>query len=163
LTPISTGLIFNLGRALEGCARTQEAIEHYRTTLSLRPDDAPSHYNLARLLEDAGQTRDAIEHYRQAIAVEPDFSAAHTNLGGLLLTAGNVQEAIKSFERALRGQKDLLNYMNLAMAYSLANRTAEAIPLAEKALDLARSQRETSLAAEIEAALAHWRAPRSTP
>jgi protein O-mannosyl-transferase len=154
---------YNLARALEGSSRPQDAIEHYRVTLRLRPDDAASHYNLARLLEDAGQTLQAIEHYRQATAAQPGFSAAHANLGILLLTAGYMQEAIKNFEAALRGQEDLANYMNLAMAYSLANRVAEAIPMAERALDLARSQSETLLAEELEATLAHFRAQRSTP
>ena len=154
---------YNLARAFEGSARPQDAIEQYRTTLRLRPDDAASHYNLARLLEGAGHTLQAIEHYRQAIAVQPDFSAAHTNVGILLLSAGHMQEAIENFEAALRGQEDLANYMNLAMAYSLANRAAEAIPMAEKALDLARAQGETSLAEEFEAALAYFRAQRSAP
>ena len=39
----------------------------------------------------------------------------------------------------------------------------EAIPMAEKALDLARSQSETSLAEQLEAALAYFRTQRSTP
>ena len=115
------------------------------------------------MLEDTGHTLQAIEHYRQAIAVQPDFSAAHTNLGILLLTTGHTQEAIKNFEAALRLQEDLANYMNLVLVYSQLNRAAEAIPLAEKALDLARSQGETSLAEEFEAALAYFRGQRSTP
>jgi protein O-mannosyl-transferase len=154
---------YNLARALEGLLRYQDAIEHYRVTLKLRPDDSASHYNLARLLENTGHTLQAIEHYRQALAVQPDFSAAHTNLGVLLLSAGNTQEAIKNFEAALRGLENLTNYTNLAMAYSLANRVAEAIPLTEKALVLARSQSATSLAEELEATLADFRAQRPTP
>ncbi|MFV2068797.1 MAG: tetratricopeptide repeat protein [Pirellulales bacterium] len=154
---------FNLARALEGSARPQDAIEQYRMTLKLQPGDAASHYNLARLLEDAGHMPQAIEHYRQAIAARPDFSAAHTNLGVLLMTAGYIQEATRCFEAALRLQEDLDNFRNLAMAYALANRPAEAIPMAEKALDLARSQGETSLAERLEAALAYFRAQRPTP
>ena len=154
---------YNLARALEGSSRPQDAIEHYRLTLSLRPDDAASHYNLARLLEDAGKTRQAGEHYRQAIAAQPDFAAANANLGILLMTAGHRQEAIRHFEAALRGQEDLANCMNLAMAYAVENRVAEAIPLTEKALGLARSQGDTSLAKEIEAILADYRAQRSMP
>ena len=163
LDPNSYWAHYNLARALEGSARPQDAVEHYREAVRLRPKNAASHYNLARLLDDAGQAPQAIEHYRQAIAVQPEFSAAHTNLGILLLNAGNMPEAIESFEAALRGQKDLANYMNLAMAYSLADRAAEAIPMAEKALALARSQGEMPLAEELEAALAHFRAQRSTP
>ncbi len=53
--------------------------------------------------------------------------------------------------------------MNLVLVYSQLNRAAEAIPLAEKALDLARSQGETSLVEELEAVLAYFRGQRSTP
>ena len=163
LDPDSSRAHFNLARALEASARPRDAVEHYRTTLRLRPDDAASHYNLARLLEDAGHTRQALDHYRQAIAAQPDFSAARTNLGILLLTAGNTREAIENLEAALRGQEDLGTYVNLTTAYSLANRMDEAIPMAEKALDLARSQSETSLVKELEAALVYLRTQRATP
>jgi tetratricopeptide (TPR) repeat protein len=149
---------YNLARALEASSRTPDAIEHYRTALTLRPDDAVSHYNLARLLARAGHTRDAIEHYRRATTVEPGFAAAHANLGGLLADAGYVEEAIKSFEAALRAQENVANYMNLATAYSLVNRTDDAIRMAEQALELARSQQQTTLAKEIEAHLADLRA-----
>jgi tetratricopeptide (TPR) repeat protein len=154
---------YNLARALEGSARPQDAIEQYRTTLRLRPGDAASHYNLARLLEDAGLVQEAAPHYRQAISARPDFSEARANLGILLIGAGHTREAIENFEAALRVKKDLANYVNLATAYSIANRAAEAIPMAEKGLDLARAQGETSMAEELEATLAHLRARRSRP
>lgn len=163
LDPESDRAHFNLARALEGSARPQEAIEHYRETLRLRTDDAAAHYNLARLLEDTGHPLEATEHYRHAIDVQPDFSEAHTNLAILLLTTGDTQEAIKHFEMALRTHEDLANYMNLVMIYSQLNRAADAIPLAEKALDLARSQGETSLVEELEAALKYFRGQRSAP
>lgn len=157
LDPDSYRAHYNLALALEGSSQPQDAIEHYLAAVRLRVDDAASHYNLARLLEDTGKTRQAIDHYRQAIAAQPDFSSAHTNLAILLVTTGETQEAIRSFEAALRVQEDLDNYMNLIMVYAQLNRAAEVIPLAEKALDLARSQGETSLAAELEVVLAYFR------
>ncbi len=163
LDPNSYRAHYNLARSLEASARPQDAITHYRAALRLQPEDAASHYNLARLLEDAGNLREAIGHYRQAIALQPDFSAAHTNLAILLLSTGDTREAIQSFEAALRVQQDLGNYMNLIVAYSQLNRTAEAIPLAEKALELARSQGDTSLVEELDVALAYFRRQRSTP
>jgi len=162
LDPDSHRAHYNLARSLEQSARPQDAIDHYRTTLRLCPDDPASHYNLARLLANADRTLQAKEHYRQAIAAQSDFSAAHTNLGALLLSTGHKQESVKHFESALRGQEDLANYMNLAMAYAQVNRVADAIPMAEKALDLALSEGETSLSGEIEAALIFYREQRST-
>lgn len=151
---------YNLARALEASGRAQEAIAQYRATLEVRPNDALSHYNLARLLEDTGNIQQAVEHYHQAIAAKPDFSAAHNNLGIRLLTTGHVQEAIASFEAAVRGQENLENSLNLAMAYASANRVADAIPMAEKALELARSQNEPYLTQKIEATLAYLRTRR---
>ena len=120
----------------------------------MRPDDAASHYNLARLLEEAGHVSQATDHYRQAVAAQPDFSAAHTNLGILQLNSGHTQKAIQSFQAALQSQEDTGNCINLAMAYATANRLAEAMPLAEKALELARNPNEESLARQ---ALAYLR------
>ena len=154
---------FNLARALEASGQAEPAMEQYRATLEVRPDDAASHYNLARLLEDAGSTEQAVEHYRQAVAAQPDFSAAHNNLGIRLLTSGRVEEAIASFEAAVRGQENLENCLNLAMAYASANRVADAIPMAEKALDLARSQNEPYLAQKIKATLGYLRSRQTKP
>ena len=148
---------YNLARAFEDSGRFQEAIEQYGATLKVRPEDAASHYNVARLLEDAGETQQAIEHYRRAIAAQPNFPEAHNNLGIRLLTAGQVEEAIESFEAAVRGQENLENCLNLAMAYGSANRVDEAIAMAEKALDLARSQNATYLAERLEATLEYLR------
>ena len=137
---------FNLARAFEDTSRSQDAAKHYREALRARPNDAASHYNLARLLEEAGHVSQATDHYGQAVAAQPDFPAAHTNLGILQLNGGHTQEAIEHFEAALHGQENSGNCINLAMAYATANRLAEAIPMAERALDLARNPNETSLA-----------------
>ncbi len=163
LDPDSHRAQYNLARSLEQSARPRDAIDHYRATLRLCPDDPASHYNLARLLAIDGRGPQAIGHYRQAIAAQPDFHAAHTNLGILLMTSGRKQESVKHFEAALRGQEDLANYMNLAMAYSQVDRVAEAIPMAEKALDLARSEGETAIAKEIESTLKYYRTQRAAP
>jgi len=163
LDPDSYRAQFNLARALEASARPWQAIAHYRAALRLRPDDAASHYNLARLLEDAGHAQPAVQHYRRAIAAQPDFSAAHTNLGILLLSDGYLPAAIEHLETALRLQEDLVNCMNLMVAYAQAKREAEAVVTAEKALTLARLQGETSHVVELEAVLAHLRLRKSQP
>ncbi len=154
---------FNLARALESSGQTREAVEEYRTTLKLRPTDAVTHYSLARVLENSGRVQEAIVHYRQAAQAQPDMPAVHCNLGIALLNTGRLPEAIASFETALRQQDDLANNLNLATAYSMAGRAADAIPLAEKALDLARSQHETALVERLEANLAQLRTQIPSP
>ena len=148
---------YNLARAFEDLSCPEDAVIHYRQVLRLKPKDPASHYNLARLLEEAGSTSQATEHYRQAVAAQPNFPAAHTNLGILLLNGGRTKEAIDHFEVALQEQHDTGSYINLAMAYAVANRLDEAIPLAQQALDSARGSFEKSLA---EQALAYLQAQR---
>ncbi len=165
--PLRYRASFNLARAFELSARPQDAIEQYRVTLKLPPDHAQahfkSHHNLACLLEDAGHEAQAIEHYRKAIAAKPDFATAHSNIGILLMNVGERAQAIKHFETALRLQENLENYAILAEAYSWANRPAKAIPMAEKALELARSKGDASRAKELEATLKQLRLQRFAP
>ncbi len=158
LDPDSDEAHYNLARVLEELGRFQDAVGQYRTTVRPAPGHAAAHYNLARLLENAGDLRQALEHYRMAVQSQPDFPAARTNLGILLLGAGQTSEAIEHFRAALRGHEDSGTCINLAMAYWMAGRRAEAIPLAEKALNLARAQGDETLVAQIEAALVQLRA-----
>ena len=146
LDPDSYQARYNLARAYEDTACRQKAIESYRAALELRPEDAAAHYNLARLLEETGHVVQATEHYRQAVASQPDFPAARTNLGVLLLGGGHTEEAIENFEAALAGQENASNCINLAMAYAVANRAADAFSMAEKAVRLASNPHEASLA-----------------
>ena len=148
---------YNLAHVLEDSGRFNDAINQYRTTLELRPDDATTHYNLARLLENTDDRRQAAAHYRQAIAADPDFPAAHSNLGILLLTSGRVPEAIECFEAALRSQETMGNCLNLATAYCSAGRESETIPLLEKSLLLAHTPSELALTERVKAMLAQLR------
>ena len=158
LDPDSAQGQFNLARALEQIGQPREALRHYRATVKLQPDHAAAHYNLARLLEKQNQAQEAMDHYRQAIAAQPDFSEARSNLGILLLNSGRTNEAIEQFEAALREKENSANCLNLATAYSLTNRANEAIPLAERALALARSEGDNAMTQMTEAALRHFRA-----
>jgi Flp pilus assembly protein TadD len=151
---------YNLARAFEESARPQEAIEHYRSALKLQPQDAASHYNLARMLEDVGDTSSAANHYRQAIAAQHEFAAAHTNLGILLMISGDIKTAIQHLETALRLQPDLTNHVNLVLGYVQANRTDDAISVAEQGLELARAQGETALVEKFAGDLLYLRARR---
>ena len=87
----------------------------------------------------AGRTQEAVEHLRKAIATRPT-SRGTRKPGILLLMSGHAQEAVEHLETALKGEKNLANYMNLAWAYAQMNRLDKAIPLVEKALELAREE-----------------------
>ena len=142
---------YNLARALEQGNRPNEALGRYEEALRLNPKSAAAHHHLGDVLTNSGDKQRAIEHYRQAIALNADFTEAHSNLGIVLFDSGQIDAAIEQFVEAARLKPTIAAYRNLALAYSKANRPADAVATAVKARDLARSQGQNVVAGEIEA------------
>ena len=71
----------NLGLILDNMGQSQEAIEHYRQALAIKPDYAPAHNNWGVVLVRTGQIQEAIEHYKRALQLDPNYSMAYNNLG----------------------------------------------------------------------------------
>jgi tetratricopeptide (TPR) repeat protein len=86
-------------------------------------------------------------------------------MGVALAKSGRTDEAIEHFEAAallaVRNPSEVFTaYANLARAYSQANRPQDAEANAHKAIQLARSQNQPALAAQVEAWLEQVRAER---
>ena len=157
LRPDSADAHFNVARALEESGQPLQAIRHYQEVTRLKPNFAAAHYNLGVALGSLGRSQEALTQYEEAVRVMPDFADAQTNLGASLLSAGRIQEAIIHLEEALKLTPDVESHANLAFAYAQANRSVDAIATARKAVELARSKGETSLAEQIEAWLITYR------
>jgi tetratricopeptide (TPR) repeat protein len=138
---------------LEASGQPNEAAEHYREALRLRPEHAASHNNLGRLLAASGDAEAALKHYEMAIELDPNLPEAHNNLGTLLLGFGHTRAAIEQFEMALRLKVDSTAYNNLAAAYDQDGRLADALEMARKAIPLARAEGNHALADRLQAAI----------
>jgi len=97
---------YNLGVALSEQGEAEQAIDHYRRAVDLRPDYAEAHYNLGRLLVEKGQLDDAIAHYEKAVAINPADAEAQNNLGVSLFGIGRADDAIAHYQKALEIQPD---------------------------------------------------------
>jgi tetratricopeptide (TPR) repeat protein len=97
---------YNLGIVLSEQREAEQAIDHYRRAVDLRPDYAEAHYNLGRLLVEQGQLDDAIAHYEKAVAINPADAEAQNNLGVTLFGIGRADEAIAHYRKALEIQPD---------------------------------------------------------
>jgi len=97
---------YNLGIVLSERGETDQAIDHYRRAVGLRPDYAEAHYNLGRLLAEKGQLDDAIAHYERAAAVNPADAEAQNNLGVALFGIGRADDAIAHYQKALEIRPD---------------------------------------------------------
>ncbi len=77
----------NLGIALAGQGKVDEAVAAFREAIRLKPDYAEAHNNLGIALAGQGKVDEAVAEHREAIRLKPDYALAHTNLG-IALQAG---------------------------------------------------------------------------
>jgi DNA-binding transcriptional MerR regulator len=94
----------NLGRLLQLAGRTDEAIEHYQSSIQAGSHDPTAAFNLGTALEELGRWRDALGAYAQAVEMDSRFADAHFNLARLCDQLGLRAEAI----RHLRAYKRLV-------------------------------------------------------
>ena len=92
---------YNLGTALSGIGRLDEAEEHLRRALTLDPRHANALQNLGSVLVRMSRHDEAIETYRRLVEIDPRNAAAHSGLGIALYYLGRTDEALQSVDRAL--------------------------------------------------------------
>src|SRR5215510_5750661 len=69
----------NLGLALTGQGKFDEAIAACRRAIGIKPVLAGAHSNLGNALTGQGKFDEGIAAYRQAIGIKPDFAEANSN------------------------------------------------------------------------------------
>lgn len=78
----------NLGKALQGQGRLEEAADCYRRTLELNPEHVLACNNLGKVHAERGQWDEAVTAFRRAVALRPDFNEARRNLEDALRQSG---------------------------------------------------------------------------
>jgi len=91
----------NLGLVLEESKRLDEAAEHFREAIRLRPAYAEALYDLGNVLAAQGRLAEAAEQYRDALRLDDRFAVVHNNLGNVLVMLGRVAEGRRHYARAL--------------------------------------------------------------
>ncbi len=157
----------NLGIASSQAGRIGEAIRLYGQALQIKPDLAEAHNNLGYDLARIGRVQDAIVHYRLALESKPDYAQAANNLALLLATlppaqGGDANEGLSLAQRAcaLTGNRVAANLDTLAIADAAVGRFSEAIPTAQKAIEVARAAGQAQFAGAIASRLELYRAGR---
>jgi tetratricopeptide (TPR) repeat protein len=103
---------FNLGLALYGKGRVDEAIQCFRDVLKVLPDDVETHNDLAVALLKSGRRDEAVVHLRQAVALRPGNAEARCNLANVLLHMGQVDAAIAEYQKTLEYQPNFAGAHN---------------------------------------------------
>jgi Flp pilus assembly protein TadD len=122
--PDDTGLHDDVALLYLELGKSDRAIEHFTTSLRLKPQSAVAHYNLGTALTVARRLDEAAAEYRQALRIDPEYANAHNNLGNVLLAQRRFDEAIHEFSEVVRLQPaSAAAQKNLAAAYAAAGRS----------------------------------------
>lgn len=126
-----------LATGLVALGRIDEAISHFRRSLTQRPASSAALRGLGLALAAQGKPEEAMAQFRRAIEVDPDDSEAHNNLALALHLQGRPDEAIRHYRQALRikPDSDQVHY-NLGMALTMSGSPGEALAELREALRL---------------------------
>jgi tetratricopeptide (TPR) repeat protein len=144
------------------------AIIHAQTILKDFPLDVPSHNDLGVLLIQTGDIHGGIQQWEISLEIDPDDGNALNNLAWVLATfpdasIRNGKRAVELAERAtaLPGGNAPIILRTLAAAHAETGDFSKAIETAQRAIDSATLQRNTSLVATLQHEIELYRA--STP
>jgi len=100
--PISIEDISALADAYADRELWQEAIETYKTAISLDPTNGDLYNRLGIAYDEVDKLEDAEQAYQQAIALNPETSDAYYNLGCLYEDQKRIPEAIQAYKKYLQ-------------------------------------------------------------
>ena len=148
----SADAMSNLGLALHGAGRLEEAIAQYRDALAQAPRHPEILYNLGNAHLELDRIGEALASYDEALANNPSHVGARVNRGNTLLRFNRPADALSSYDHALvdaPGHPQILT--NRGHALRRLDRPQEALADFESALKKGPEFPE----AHFEAALAH--------
>ena len=151
----------NLAKALLKKGQVAEAMVHYRKFLEIEPENVEARNTLGTALIQQGNVKEAIDQWQDALAIQPDNGNAASNLAWVFATCpeDSIRDgarAVELGEKAFRisGGKIPMIYRVLAAAYAESGRFADAVETAQRGTELATTQGNAVLAAELESNLA---------
>lgn len=104
------------------------------------PAKALKEWERAQKARDKGQTSEAVAHFEKATDIDPEFVAAHNNAGALLLLEGKSEPALKHLQACVKlDPHNAMPVSNMAVAYMMQQRFADAEEAARRGLDLDRT------------------------
>jgi len=147
---------FHRAAALLALGRRDEALADYEFAIVADPNNAAARAELAVLLLEDGRDADAVEQLEAALKAKPDDIRVINKLAWVLATSP--ESAVRDPARALTLATDLARKLNFANAQSLDTLAAaqaangnfgEAQATADRAIQLARTRGNDTLAATI--------------
>ncbi len=130
LDPTNDAAYNNLGLALFGQGKLDEAEEALKKAIQLNDRRSQACYNLGMVLEKEGKLEEAAQFYNQAVTIDPKNASAHYYLGIYLYHTENFDEAVTAFRQAVQIDPQFTDaYYNLAYTLLADEKDDEAFVL----------------------------------
>jgi tetratricopeptide (TPR) repeat protein len=127
--------ISNRGVALEESGKAKEAIELFKTAISIYPHASAFHNNYANALADLSEYPQAIEEYKKAIELAGDNCEAYCSMADVLTRQKKYDAARDACNHALQIEpKNAAGMVNMAEIYLAENNAEEAKKWLNRAL-----------------------------
>ena len=142
-SPWSSRAHMNLANALAREGETAKAVEHYKESLVIRPDDTETLMNMGNAMAMMGKYKEATALFKQLIYYEPRNAKAYFNMGTVLAHQDKIVEAETYFRRAIQINTNFTDAkINLAMALMRQRKLEEAEKLLQEILVADREQKD---------------------
>ena len=153
----------NLAEVLLLRGRAKEAILHSQEALAIRPNNPNAYNNLGLALFQTGEANAAVANWRKSLEIQPHNMNAQSNLAWVFATCpeASVRDGAKAVEltqKVIRrvGFRSPIILRTLAAAYAENAQFGEAIKAAQEALQLAASQGNSGLVADLQGNIANY-------
>jgi Flp pilus assembly protein TadD len=144
VTPPNLHIEHNLGLALGGSGRYDEAASHFEKALQIDRNFYDGLVGMGVTREFQGRLPEAIDYFQAAIHSQPDAPTAHLHLGRALWKQNNDQAALEEIGRASHlAPKDADIRADFGLALQLVGRISEAIEQFHEALRMNPENAET--------------------
>jgi len=126
------------GECLQSQGRVEEALAELKRAQELDPLSLIINSVLGFAFDTEGKSDEAIAQLHKTIEMDPNFANAHGMLGNVLEHRGQLKEAVVEYEKC--SGSDPIDLAQLAAAYFLVGRKAEAQQLWDKLKSLSERQ-----------------------
>ena len=135
VTPPNLHIEHNLGLAMGGSGRYDEAVAHFEKALQIDRNFYDGLVGMGVTLEFQGRLPEAIDYFQAAIRSQPGAPTAHVQLGHVLWKQNSDQAALEEMRRASQlAPKDPDIRADFGLALELVGRIPEAIEQFHEAL-----------------------------
>ena len=141
--PAARDAYVNLGHALLGVDRNEEAYEANMKAIELQPNHSTAHSNLARGLIMMKRYDEADASLKRALELDPKNSDALQNYGSLRFKQQRYEEAVEAFQKAINlNANSILIHRGIADSYYRLGNHTKAMAWIDRARTLAPTASE---------------------